>query len=89
LKRPRQTRRRSLEKRQKETQSDTAGSEPEASKPTTITMGDRQAALVTFMGTFMTVHETVNDLSELADGVIIFEALSEMYVRIWVDCCSS
>jgi hypothetical protein len=47
---------------------------------TITTMGDRQAALVTFMGTFMTVHETVNDLSELADGVIIFEALSEMYV---------
>jgi hypothetical protein len=52
---------------------------------TITTMGDRQAALVTFMGTFMTVHETVNDLSELADGVIIFEALSEMYVGIWVD----
>jgi hypothetical protein len=45
-------------------------------------MGDRHAALVTFMGTFMTVHETVNELSELSDGVIIFEALSEMYVFV-------
>lgn len=41
---------------------------------------ERQAALVEFMGTFMTVHETINDISELSDGVIMFEALSEMYV---------
>jgi hypothetical protein len=39
----------------------------------------RNAALVEFIGTFMTVSEHgIEQISDLGDGVALFEALSEM-----------
>lgn len=40
----------------------------------------RNAALVEFVGTFATVSENIEEISDLRDGVALFEALSEMYV---------
>jgi hypothetical protein len=38
----------------------------------------RYAAMVEFLGSFSTVSQPPQDISELSDGVVIFEALSEM-----------
>jgi hypothetical protein len=49
-------------------------------------MGDdnegRYAAMVEFLGTFPTLSSLSppNSLSDLSDGVVLFEVLSEMYV---------
>jgi len=41
--------------------------------------GTRDAALVEFVGTFMTVSDSgMDSISDLGDGVALFEALSEM-----------
>lgn len=47
----------------------------------------RAAALVEFIGTFMTVSESPTELADLSDGVAVFEALSEMYVPYVVQLC--
>ena len=38
----------------------------------------RNAALVEFVGTFVTISERIEEISDLGDGVALFEALSEM-----------
>jgi hypothetical protein len=38
----------------------------------------RNAALVEFLRTFVTVSENIEQISDLSDGVALFEALSEM-----------
>lgn len=43
----------------------------------------RDAALLEFIGTFMTVSgSNIETISDLGDGVALFEALSEMYVLL-------
>ena len=41
-------------------------------------MEARNAALVEFIGTFVTVSEHIEQISDMGDGVALFEALSEM-----------
>jgi hypothetical protein len=38
----------------------------------------RRAAMVEFLGCFSTISMQINELTELSDGVVMFEALSEM-----------
>lgn len=38
----------------------------------------RYAAMVEFLGSFSTVSQPPENISDLSDGVVIFEALSEM-----------
>lgn len=46
-------------------------------------MDDRYHAMVEFLGTFSTLSGAPpQQLAELSDGVILFEALSEMYVTL-------
>jgi hypothetical protein len=48
----------------------------------------RNAALIEFIGSFSTVSEHIDQISDLGDGVAIFEALSEMYVSGSLACMS-
>lgn len=41
----------------------------------------RYSAMVEFIGTFPTVSTPPSNISELSDGVALFESLSEMYVQ--------
>lgn len=44
-------------------------------------MSPRESAMLEFLGTFSTLQGPPPDaLSDLSDGVILFDALSEMYV---------
>jgi hypothetical protein len=46
--------------------------------PSEDDMEARNEALIEFIGTFSTVSEQVESITDLGDGVAIFEALSEM-----------